>query len=670
MACPVFDDTNARPKPAPAIAPAADPDPAKEAQMLENKSKSVEIRIPTKEEMTIVPVSQQPPVQQLARQGLRFFIPHKQLGSYLQQHCAICGQWTATNKVMKLHYRNTHGDIFQKLEKPAGRLIERCATPSLRCLYCDCRHQDWRAHIYKCTTIWQCAILCTLQDPEHDSLRGARPGHGGVLRPRRKEPGSPDSRTGGHAPEAAQGSGEHSIQMVRVGSGRLGLRTSLRPTPELKQGSIASFCRTSHAASRRGTEATTTGHQHGAMVQPRPRFGADALVSNSGCFQEAAAGRTHLGAGACAPEAGHGYSHVPSPQGTPSPGAEHARPAEESGGYGMEGQSGVGVPGLEPPTPPPGTRSKQAAHLGNRDDQQARVFHHSPQAGCCPSVPLHPPPHGEHGLQSDFSSGPLSEEQTCGGNLGPDGGTTGVLCIPVDRAGLQEGEARQGPGGSEDPRHDQIAVRRVFVNRGNHCYMNSLVQLLTWALHLSGAETLAMGQGALFFDQLREQKLPVDLLQVPGWQAIIAEWTEAHRQHDVCEFLQYVLTFMNAPLFQGEWQARQLVSQTGNVRCVDRGQGTQALALHFPRLPPGLSTELEVQHMVDHWHKVMRIFGGQGGKLKRINSSFFHHFGHHLTLRFFIIPLIILQTVFVFSSFLVAAGFCSFPCHFLHFPDL
>ena len=133
--------------------------------------------------------------------------------------------------------------------------------------------------------------------------------------------------------------------------------------------------------------------------------------------------------------------------------------------------------------------------------------------------------------------------------------------------------------------------------------MNSLVLVLQWAFHLSGVDDVAMGQGAVFFRDLEATQEPVDLMQVQGWQLLIAGWTEAHRQHDICEFLQHVLASLSSPLFQGTWQARQLAANDGAACCIDHGHGTQALALHLPVLPPGLKTELEVQTLVDHWHK-------------------------------------------------------------------
>ncbi|CAE6970070.1 unnamed protein product [Symbiodinium sp. KB8] len=171
------------------------------------------------------------------------------------------------------------------------------------------------------------------------------------------------------------------------------------------------------------------------------------------------------------------------------------------------------------------------------------------------------------------------------------------------RSGISARATGQGPGSSEAPRHDQVIVRHVFANRGNGCYMNVLVQTIAWAKHLSDADASVMGQGEEFFNYVPTVEKHNDLLQVRGWQAIIADWTEAHRQQDVCEFLQHVLQYLQAPIFQGTWQARRLADSEGAVHCVDQGYGTQAIPLHLPRLPPGLTGTLEVQQLVDLWHQ-------------------------------------------------------------------
>ena len=107
--------------------------------------------------------------------------------------------------------------------------------------------------------------------------------------------------------------------------------------------------------------------------------------------------------------------------------------------------------------------------------------------------------------------------------MGPTGGPARMLCVPADWTRLQTGEARQRASGAEDPRHAQVIVRQVFINNGNRCYMNSLVQIIHWALHLSGADATAMGQGAAFFTDLKAAQQPVDLLQVRGGRHLLLD---------------------------------------------------------------------------------------------------------------------------------------------------
>ena len=599
MACPVFDYTEPKSDDPPE-------QPVHSPMMGDGKEEALHaISLPTPEQPDVLPIFKQPSVQRLARKGLKQFIPCKPLGSYLQQHCALCGQWTATNRVMKLHYRHSHPEVFPQCQKQIGGLIERCATPSIRCLYCDCTQQDWKAHMYKCTTIWQYAVLCVLQDPDYDPLHGAGSGDGRVLRTggeaqdplKAAQPGRPE-------PQAAQGIGVLQVPMAGPRPGGMGSsRAPLRPPSGLKQRSIATFGRPPGLETRGRAEAATTGYQHGSMVQPGPKLAVAASLPDCSSIQEKTGGRPNLGAVPRASETSDGDGHVQGTSRATSQGGELAGLAEEGGGHGMEGCTGVGVSNVEPSASPLGAGPRWKAHSGDGDDKQTRVFHQQYEKGCGAPFPLHPAAHGDNGLQGNLPPGLVSEEQTCRRHLGPDAGVAGMLYLSADRPGISTRTIGQGPGCSETPRHDQVIVRHIFVNHGNSCYMNALVQTITWALLLSGADASVMGRGAEFFNYIANVEQRIDLLQVRGWQDIIAEWTEAQRQHDVCEFLQHVLEYLRAPIFQGTWQARQLVNSEGAVRCIDWGHGTQAIPLHLPRIPPGLSKTLEVQNLVDLWHK-------------------------------------------------------------------
>ena len=76
---------------------------------------------------------------------------------------------------MKTHYKNTHKELLQQRQDQAQKLIAQKATPSISCHFCRKRTKDWKAHLHKCTALWQCAIMCA----QHQD---ARAGYGGLLR--------------------------------------------------------------------------------------------------------------------------------------------------------------------------------------------------------------------------------------------------------------------------------------------------------------------------------------------------------------------------------------------------------------------------------------------------------------------------------------------------------
>ena len=135
----------------------------------------------------IAQLPQRPPayqllVRQTAAKGLRHFIPMSTTTKFLHQHYGLCDQWVSSHRVMKLHYRNTHPEVFPTLQHNVNRDVERSATACVRCHYCGESQRDWKAHPLKCTTIWQCAVLCVLQDPDHVRWYQHGPGDGRVLR--------------------------------------------------------------------------------------------------------------------------------------------------------------------------------------------------------------------------------------------------------------------------------------------------------------------------------------------------------------------------------------------------------------------------------------------------------------------------------------------------------
>ena len=109
---------------------------------------------------SLPPLIQQHTVQQLVEEGLNAFIGNIALQDSMLQHCVVCGQWVASQKVMKRHFQHSHSTLYQQLQQAVQRLIAQKATPCSACHYSGRRHKDWKAHLYKCTTLWQCEFMC------------------------------------------------------------------------------------------------------------------------------------------------------------------------------------------------------------------------------------------------------------------------------------------------------------------------------------------------------------------------------------------------------------------------------------------------------------------------------------------------------------------------------
>ncbi|CAE7257373.1 unnamed protein product [Symbiodinium sp. CCMP2592] len=78
-----------------------------------------------------IPVLFQERVHLVVQRGLNAFIAESSLTASMQQSCALCGQWIASQKVVKTHYQHTHKFLYQQLAHKALKLIEQKATPNM-----------------------------------------------------------------------------------------------------------------------------------------------------------------------------------------------------------------------------------------------------------------------------------------------------------------------------------------------------------------------------------------------------------------------------------------------------------------------------------------------------------------------------------------------------------
>ena len=126
--------------------------------------------------------------------------------------------------------------------------------------------------------------------------------------------------------------------------------------------------------------------------------------------------------------------------------------------------------------------------------------------------------------------------------------------------------------------HARLAQHLILVNHSNHCYANSVIHSLVWALTdlPLGIQCADPDLGRFMKWLTRPLPLPVSTARVvelwenKAWVRIVATWQEPHRQHDVGEFLQFMAPRLANAFVYDSWQARQL-SATGETQVLDQG---------------------------------------------------------------------------------------------------
>ena len=137
------------------------------------------------------------------------------------------------------------------------------------------------------------------------------------------------------------------------------------------------------------------------------------------------------------------------------------------------------------------------------------------------------------------------------------------------------------------------------MNPQNYCYQHATVT--TWAWTVIQAQLLqgsghvyegVTGQERLLLQQLLSLK-PKRLNGLTAWATLVQAWARPHDQHDVGEFLTFLLRLLQPSSMQGRWQSRL---QDPQVRIYDSGVLSSPIALSIPDGSECL------QDCVNAWH--------------------------------------------------------------------
>ena len=131
------------------------------------------------------------------------------------------------------------------------------------------------------------------------------------------------------------------------------------------------------------------------------------------------------------------------------------------------------------------------------------------------------------------------------------------------------------PAGAAESRLNDLRLPRPkLANRRNYCYVNSTAQALYWMGELSARPDDAYG-GALLGFSILNRSSSYDLTSLV-WRMLLQHWPHPLQQHDSGEFHRHVLTFLQPPAYDGEWQARL----SNPCQIIDSGRLTTPILVH------------------------------------------------------------------------------------------
>ena len=184
------------------------------------------------------------------------------------------------------------------------------------------------------------------------------------------------------------------------------------------------------------------------------------------------------------------------------------------------------------------------------------------------------------GMRMPESGGPTSSSGQ-GAAIHPGQSLAGLvhgplLCgleaaVPVDTGGPGNGRRSDG-----QVRRDTLVRLHIkphlcvpqsrLQNPNNICYLNACAQAFAWTGQLVDREDRCYGNATAAVKPVLANGKP-HLPQSLAWHMLLGGWREVTRQHDVCQFMQHLLSKSVPSAYIGSWQARL----TGPDVVVDTG---------------------------------------------------------------------------------------------------
>ena len=529
----------------------------------------------------------------------------------LLQRCCLCRQWIASPSHIKSHIRRSHPTVFeayfQDITQQCGLMSSLIHDPCPFCLQpVQSKHRD--RHATRCPVLLQVALCCVQNG--HDTARNRLTLRGTLA----CLPGQSSAR-----PAGLSGSGQLS-EHSGTNTHRGGKPSSQVAETERQGGS---------------TTAVAAGKPRSFLLEWMERQQSHPATSSAG--NAANVGTAHLEAGGCHQCVADGSGVPPAVQNLrPGDGRPHTlrdchgmapEEGKQPGGppstssppeeFGLGNEDETGASGFHPGPSGKATKTGMGQsqrgqapilvalglQLGKQDGNRASYPRPSGARGSHES-PGHIADAYERANHATLSQHEASRGTVQRGDAGIhagdiSSGTGGTESsrgpgIPVPRVGLAlhrsspaDGDSQEISLGEPSPEDAAQTVQSlVLQNPHNYCYQHVTVLTWMWAMihnHMAQArrhlDADLVGKGYQLLQQLLRLK-PRRLYQAMAWATFTQAWPRPQMQHDVGEFLTYILRRLKPPCMQGTWQSRL---QDPTVRVYDSGTLLSPLVVLIPQ---------------------------------------------------------------------------------------
>ena len=181
---------------------------------------------------------------------------------------------------------------------------------------------------------------------------------------------------------------------------------------------------------------------------------------------------------------------------------------------------------------------------------------------------------------------------------------SGTVCSAEAHGGQSGPRTNQSqPAGDNDTQNAAAVIAGLqMINQSNHCYQHALVLPYMWATtHAAGCVPLHSDasracHGSLHpvLTFLMRGPCRVILSRCLMWQSLLQQWRHPQNQHDIAEFMQYLMCKARPDSMRGSWH---MMTAAGEVR--DVGDFHGPMVVHLPA--PDRADIVPLQEMVDGW---------------------------------------------------------------------